>query len=178
MLTSSLLKTILHVLMDENFEILNEATLQNEIAFKLKNQLSKNYTIQLERNINLHNKSIKAVKRDMDIFIKNNSGYQSCIEIKAPLGKSFQKRHINTMKDIAFLEVLKSEGYHDCFSIFISKHIGYKTHFQNKISANSLFRNGKNNFEIKNEYEIVWDIIHLKNSNGSIEPYYFFILEI
>lgn len=178
MITLALLNKILNELENENFQMLNEATLQNEIAFKLKNELSKDYTIQLERNINLQSHPNKLLKRDMDIFIKNDNAYQSCIEIKAPPGKSFHKRHTNTIKDIAFLEELKFKGFQNCFSLFVSKHAGYKQHFTNKITAESKYNDGKKDFKIMNNYVILWDSIHLINSNDSVEQYYYFILEV
>lgn len=175
MITTNLLKEILEELKDEDFEMLNEATLQNEIAFKLKNKLNKDFTIQLERNVNLQK---KALKRDMDVFIKNNSGYQCCIEIKAPPGRSFKKRHTNTVKDISFLEQLKLSGYQNCFSIFISKHKEYINHFSNNITATEKYNDGKKDFSVKNNYEIFWKEIYLINARGLKEPYYYFILEV
>lgn len=178
MVTIDLLKKILYELENENFEMLNEATLQNEIAFKLKNQLDKNFTIQLEKNINQKNHYNKLLKRDMDIFIKNDKDYQACIEIKAPPGKSLNKRHTNTIKDIAFLEELKLSGFNDCFSLFITKHDAYKKHFTNKINSESKFYDGKKDFKLKKNYEIKWETINLRNYDGLVESYIYFILEI
>lgn len=175
MITLDLLNNIIINLKKEDFEMLNEATLQNEIAFKLKNILGKDYTIQLERNVNIQP---KALKRHMDIYIKNDSDYQSCIEIKAPPGRSFKKRHTNTIKDICFLEELRLNRYKNCYSIFISKHEQYKVHFGDKIVPDKNYYDGKKNFSVKNNYEIIWRDIIMINPRGFKERYYYFILEV
>lgn len=169
MISKDQLYNILKQLSEENFELLNEANLQNEIAFRLKLISNNEYKVQLERNV-LHLlklKEKKLPKKHMDIYIDNMKGGKVCIEIKYPKGKSYQKRVNNTYLDFMFLKELKNNGFEKCFSIFISKHQKYENHLET-------FLSGIN----QSEYNLKWHCLRFNEPNQNSISHFFYILEI
>jgi len=106
---------------DQSIELYNEAGFQHELGFYLKQKLSDNYTIQLERNIEAIEGHKKFIKKELDIFIRHNKTNEKyCIEIKTPVNKQIPRIMQKSFQDIKFLEQLKSKGFKECFFIFLS----------------------------------------------------------
>jgi hypothetical protein len=105
---------------DDAFEIYNEAGLQHELGFYLKQHLGKSYKIQLERNIEAILGTKKGFeKKEIDIYITNGIA-KIAIELKVPINKQIPRRMELAFGDIRFLEQLKYEGFNECYFLFAS----------------------------------------------------------
>ena len=105
---------------DDAFEIYNEAGLQHELGFYLKQHLGKSYKIQLERNIEAILGTKKGFeKKEIDIYITNDKA-KIAIELKVPINKQIPRRMELAFSDVRFLEQLKSEGFNECHFLFAS----------------------------------------------------------
>ena len=110
----SFLEKLIHKFVEDakkkKIHLYNEAGLQFELAFYLKEKLEKkNYKIQLERNIGdvTNVDSTKFIKKEMDIFIQNKETEEKyCIELKLPNKGAYPRRMSQAFKDVKFLEEL------------------------------------------------------------------------
>ncbi|MFC2126734.1 hypothetical protein ACFLU5_18260 [Bacteroidota bacterium] len=128
-----LLESFMNSIQERSLDIYNEAALQYELAIYLREELkSKNYKIQLERNIKHFDlKRSDFVKQEMDIVIyKEQNSIKTekhVIELKAIIDQNIS-RPISVyqwIKDLEFIEQLSKEDF-TCYSIFISNNEGYK----------------------------------------------------
>jgi hypothetical protein len=105
----------------EEFELENEACLQFELGFYLREKFDQSkYKIQLEKNIGKLNTTGKQFgKKEMDIFIFNQSQSEKyCIELKVVQQGAIPQRMYEAYKDVQFLERLKEEGFNNCYLLF------------------------------------------------------------
>jgi hypothetical protein len=109
-----------------NIEIYNEIALQFELACYFRKSLGKEYKVQLERNITFLGMARgDFVKKEIDIVIFSDVRVLKdifVVELKAILN---QKRArpisvFNWIKDLKFLEQLKSAGVGNCYSLFLT----------------------------------------------------------
>lgn len=110
---------------EDSIELYNEAGLQYELAFYLKQQLGGEYLIQLERNINdiiTENCICKPIKKELDIYILHKeTGDKYCIELKVPNSYQIPRRMQLTFEDIQFLECLvEKDGFKNGYLLFTS----------------------------------------------------------
>jgi hypothetical protein len=105
----------------DSIEPYNEACVQYELAFLLKQQLGTEYKIQLEMNVHDVKDEdfiLKEVpeKKEMDIFLRNGiNRAKHCIELKVPKNGQYPEQMFSACKDIKFLEQLVSAGFKESF---------------------------------------------------------------
>ena len=164
---------------EKKIHLYNEAGLQFELAFYLKEKLEKKtYKIQLERNIGdvTNVDSTKFIKNEMDIFIqKKKTGEKYCIELKLPNKGAYPRRMSQAFKDVKFLEELNHLAKFSGGLLFFTtplkpfwsgKHNGKgvyncfrKAHMFEKLNSDEIpnFIKNKNVFEIKGCYSFKWE---------------------
>ena len=122
---------------DEEYELLNEASLQNELAFYLKQNYKKRFKkVQLERNVRTLGAEAngkKFIKKEMDIYLLTAGDKEILIELKFPPGKSYERRVFHTYKDVLFGEQLIDHlDFEEAYALFICPEGNgkkYKEHF-------------------------------------------------
>lgn len=120
MIEAHLKKFIEFVQQDPIVELYNEAGLQHELGFYLKQHLGSSYKIQLERNIEAIAGSKKGFyKKELDIYISNSKS-KIAIELKVPINKQIPRRMELAFEDVRFLEQLKANGFNECYFLFAS----------------------------------------------------------
>ena len=120
MLEDYLNNFIITIQKDNSLELYNEAGLQHELGFYLKQQLGKSYKIQLERNIEAILGTKKGFeKKEIDIYLTNGK-VKIAIELKVPINKQVPRRMELAFGDVRFLEQLKSKGFNECYFLFAS----------------------------------------------------------
>ena len=104
-----------------SIEIYNEFSIQFELAIFLRANLSKEYKIQLERNINYFglNKDL-FLKKEMDIVVFDSATKKKhCIEIKYPTNGQYPEQMFSMCKDIKLLEELVDAGFSDSYCLVV-----------------------------------------------------------
>jgi hypothetical protein len=94
-----------------NIEIYNEFSLQHELGIFLRKKLQ-GYRIQFERNVSYFTPDNKTIKKEIDITIFNEDKSEKyAIELKCPLNGQYPEQMYSFVKDIKFMEELKSRGF-------------------------------------------------------------------
>lgn len=120
MLKDHLNNFIKYLQQNTDVELYNEAGLQHELGFYLREHLPKEYKIQLERNIEaIIGTKQGFYKKEIDVFISNGKS-KMAIEIKVPINKQIPRRMELSFEDIRFLEQLKENGFDECYFLFTS----------------------------------------------------------
>lgn len=92
-------------------EIYNEFSLQHELGIFLRETIS-GYRIQFERNVSYFTTDTKTIKKEIDITIFNEEKSERyAIELKCPLNGQYPEQMYSFVKDIKFMEELKSRGF-------------------------------------------------------------------
>lgn len=92
-------------------EIYNEFSLQHELGIFLRERLL-GYKVQFERNVSYFTPDNKTIKKEIDITIFNeDKSERYAIELKCPLNGQYPEQMYSFMKDIKFMEELKSRGF-------------------------------------------------------------------
>ena len=107
---------------NEDIEIYNEFSLQHELGIYLRDNFNDCH-VQFERNIDYFDEYLineEPVKKEIDIVIFNKDK-SSChaIEIKYPQNKRYPLTMYDCIKDIKFMEQLKTAGFESTFCITI-----------------------------------------------------------
>jgi len=111
---------IIYIQQNPDFELYNEAGLQHELGFYLREHLPKGYKIQLERNIEaILGTKQGFCKKEIDLFITDGNS-KKAIELKMPINKQIPRRMELTFEDVRFLEQLKNNGFDECYLLFTS----------------------------------------------------------
>lgn len=98
-------------LKSNDIEIYNEFSLQHELGIFLRKKLP-DYRIQFERNVSNFTPDNKTIKKEIDITIFNEDKSEKyAIELKCPLNGQFPEQMYSFVKDIKFMEELKSRGF-------------------------------------------------------------------
>lgn len=110
-----------------SIEIYNEASVQHELAYLLRQRLGASYKVQLEKNIgyfNLYNKDDESFKKsEMDIVIFDPELKEKhCIELKYPLNGQFPIQMFKACEDIRFLEQLVLSGFDKSYFMMFAEH--------------------------------------------------------
>jgi len=179
----SFLEILIHKFVEDakkkKIHLYNEAGLQFELAFYLKEKLEKkNYKIQLERNIGdvTNVDSTKFIKKEMDIFIQNKETEEKyCIELKLPNKGAYPRRMSQAFEDVKFLEELKHHAEFSGGLLFFTTHLELfwsgkhngkgvyncfrKAHMFEKLNSDETpnFIKNKNVFEIEDFYSFEWE---------------------
>jgi hypothetical protein len=119
---SALIEKFMEQIVKENIELYNEDSVQYELAFFLRQNLKRDYRIQLERNINYFGLDKRRfLKKEMDIVIFNPKKLENhCIEIKFPTAGQHPEQMFSAIKDVKFLEQLVSNGFSESFFIMFA----------------------------------------------------------
>lgn len=110
---------------NNDLEIYNEFALQFELSFYLRQTLGKGVKIHLERNISYLGLQNDLVKKEIDILVLYDIAPLNnvvVVELKAIINQD-TTRPINIfdwVKDLKFLEQLKSAGVGKCYSLFVT----------------------------------------------------------
>lgn len=92
-------------------EIYNEFSLQHELGIFLRERLQ-GYRVQFERNVSYFTPDNKTIKKEIDITIFNEDKSEKyAIEHKCPLNGQYPEQMYSFVKDIKFMEELKSRGF-------------------------------------------------------------------
>ncbi len=127
---------------EKKIELYNEFSLQHELGIFLRNEL-KEYVVQFERNISFFRINKKLIKKEIDIVIyKKDMSEKYAIELKYPRNGQYPEQMYSFVKDITFMEQLKTEGFDATFSMVL---VDDKLFYEGKISSEiyDCFRGGK-----------------------------------
>lgn len=120
MLKAHIANFIKTIQQNADIKLYNEAGLQHELGFYLREYLPKENKIQLERNIEaIIGTKEGFYKTEIDLFITNGKE-KIAIELKVPINKQIPKRMELAFKDVRFLEQLKEIGFDECYFLFAS----------------------------------------------------------
>lgn len=107
-----------------SIEIYNEFSLQHELGIFLRNHFP-NYRIQFERNTKFFGIET-TTKHEIDIVIYNE--YEKmAIELKFPLNGQYPEQMFSFIKDICFMEELKTNGFTHTYCLCIIKDKNFYT---------------------------------------------------
>lgn len=100
---------------EENIEIYNEFSLQHELGIFLRNKIN-GYKVQFERNVSFFNEDPpKTIKKEIDICIYNKEKTEKyAIELKFPRNGQVPEQMYSFIKDIKFMEELRSQDFVFC----------------------------------------------------------------
>ncbi|HHW7507471.1 TPA: hypothetical protein ACU21B_001315 [Mannheimia haemolytica] len=107
---------------EENIEIYNEFSLQHELGIFLRSKIN-GYKVQFERNVsffkenppNFKKKPPKTIKKEIDICIYNKEKTEKyAIELKFPRNGQVPEQMYSFIKDIKFMEELRSQDFGFC----------------------------------------------------------------
>lgn len=105
--------------------IYNEFSLQHELGIYLRNYLKDSYKIEFERNINFFFTDVDKslfTKKEIDIVIYSKDKKEKyAIEIKHPLNGQYPEQMFSFIKDLKFLEELKTNGFTGTISLVLVK---------------------------------------------------------
>ena len=181
-----IIEIFLNNVKEKKIEIYNEFSLQFELGIFLRNEF-KEYKVEFERNVSLFNIS-DTVKHEIDIVVySEGNGKQEkyAIELKFPRNGQYPEQMYSFVKDIVFMEELKSAGFTNTYVLTIvdddkfykgNKETGIYQYFRDgKPIAGTILKptgksKGKLPLEIANSYKINW-----KNCGG-LEYYFLEIL--
>lgn len=117
---------------EKKIELYNEFSLQHELGIFLRNEL-KEYVVQFERNISFFRINKKLIKKEIDIVIyKKDMSEKYAIELKYPRNGQYPEQMYSFVKDIIFMEQLKTEGFDATFSMVL---VDDKLFYEGKISS-------------------------------------------
>ena len=159
---------------DNNIEIYNEFSLQFELGIFLRNRTElMNYKIQFERNISHFGVSGSIAKREIDLVIfSHDQSEKYAIELKFPKNGQVPEQMYCFVKDIVFVEQLKSSGFTDTYTLVVvddkkfyeGKSTGIYSYFRNtpKSIAGKIYKptgpnKGIKYLDVRNSYPIQWE---------------------
>lgn len=118
-----IIKDFIEEISQGNIEIYNEFSIQFELAIFLRNVLSLNFKIQLERNIDYFQLGKNQyLKKEMDIVIFDEYFHEKhCIEIKYPTNGQYPEQMFKICEDVAFIEQLVESGFKKSFSLVFAQ---------------------------------------------------------
>lgn len=160
-------------------ELYSEFGLQHELAIFIRNRYPK-LNVRLEYpTTKIFDNPKKLIKKEIDIFITKEKGYQYAIELKMPKKDcGTPKEMYNAIIDVKFLEELKLNGITKCFSLLFTQQTAFwsaprgKMHIYNIFNGEHVniqsiekshipkFLHTKGQIELKNNYQATWHKYH------------------
>ena len=150
-------------------EIYNEFSLQHELGIFLREQL-KDYKVQFERNTKSFNIS-NTIKHEIDIVVHNDNE-KYAIELKYPNNGQYPEQMYSFVKDINFMEQLKSYGFNGAYCLTMvkdknfysgNKKDGIYSYFRGSSMLSGTIKKptGKiaESIQLKNSYQINWEAL-------------------
>lgn len=148
--------------------VYNEFSLQHELGIFLRQQLGNNYQIQYERHVKRFYENTGTIKKEIDIVIFNDDE-KYAIELKFPRNKQVPETMFSFIKDIKFMEELKSLGFQATFCVclvdnkdfYLGQSQGIYQYFRQPnqpIQGMIQKPTGKKDecFELNSVYNIIW----------------------
>lgn len=148
-------------------EIYNEFSLQHEMGIFLRNRLPA-YKVQFERNAKFFG-IYHTIKHEIDIVVYNDHE-KYAIELKYPVNGQYPEQMFSFVKDICFMEELKTAGFTDTYCVTVvddknfyngARKDGIYAFFRSKecLTGSIIKPTGKKDcsIEIKNKYFINWE---------------------
>ena len=111
--------------------IYNEFSLQHALGAYLRNTLGNEYRIEFERNSEKCFGIPTATKHEIDIVIYNENERKCAIELKFPRNGQYPEQMFSFVKDIAFLEELKTKGKHPFEETYVITLVDDKNFYEN-----------------------------------------------
>lgn len=151
---SQLLKSFFENLKNEtNIDevVYNEFSLQHELGIFLRNQLNDNHLkVQFERNVAFFfGKEREFIKREIDIVIFDKEKSEKyAIEVKFPKNRQFPEQMYSFIKDIRFMEQLKSTepwGFTKTFAVCL---VDNKNFYQGNVFHGKIYKYFRNQPQI------------------------------
>ena len=154
-------------------EIYNEASLQFELGFFLRNSF-KDQKVHFERNVadpDILRRKKEFVKKEIDLVLFSSEGNQLdyAIELKFPDNGQYPEQMYGFCKDIRFLEQLKEAGFkHSVFFLIARCHLfwegplqdGIYSYFRRSVPIKgTIIKPTGNNIEsisLSGSYQIEW----------------------
>lgn len=113
-----LLYEFMDMLENAQVEVYNEFSLQHELGIFLRGKLS-DYKVQFERNAKFFGIS-GTLKHEIDIVVYNDTE-KYAIELKYPVNGQYPEQMYSFVKDIAFMEQLKNNGFDATYCLTMVK---------------------------------------------------------
>ena len=116
-----IIEKFLNNVKEKKIEIYNEFSLQFELGIFLRNEF-KEYKVEFERNASFFGISRHTVKHEIDIVVYsegNDKQEKYAIELKFPRNGQYPEQMYSFVKDIVFMEELKSAGFTNTFVLTI-----------------------------------------------------------
>jgi len=161
-----LMRDFIHLVEIGQVEIYNEFSLQHELGIYLRTKIN-NYKIQFERNTKFF-RIYGTIKREIDIVVYNDNE-KYAIELKYPLNGQYPEQMFCFVKDIKFMEEIKSQGFNATYCLTIVQNRNFYSGrkidgiyllFRKKGLINGVINKptGKKDeqINIKGKYEIDW----------------------
>ncbi|NLC40467.1 MAG: hypothetical protein GX763_06075 [Clostridiaceae bacterium] len=155
-----------------NIELYNEFSLQHELGIYLRNILP-GYRVQFERNVSYFADVKNTIKKEIDISIFSPDIKEKyAIELKFPLNGQYPEQLYSFVKDIKFMEQVKTLGFLHTYCIslvadrpfyFGNNNHGIYAYFREKhVISGRIYKptgSGKNidYIEVDGEYPFVWE---------------------
>ena len=107
-----LLREFMQLVASGQVEVYNEFSFQHELGIFLRNRLTE-YKVEFERNTKFF--GIDGLKKhEIDIVVYNKIS-KFAIELKYPQNGQYPEQMFSFVKDIAFMEQLKNNGFKNCY---------------------------------------------------------------
>nr|WP_263327025.1 hypothetical protein [Neobacillus sp. Marseille-Q6967] len=112
------IKKFFNKIENHSIEIYNEFSLQHELGVFLRNEISKPYKVEFERNVRFFNDGVKCVKSEIDIVIYHPDMEEKyAIELKFPKNGQHPESMFSFVKDIKFMEQVKQIGFTNTYAV-------------------------------------------------------------
>lgn len=128
---------------NNGIEIYNEFSLQFELGIFLRSRRElTNYKIQFERNVSYFGVSGSTAKHEIDITIfSDDQSEKYAIEVKFPKNGQVPEQMYSFIKDIVFMEQLKSSGFTDTYTLTV---VNDKNFYQGKSTGKDIYQYFRN----------------------------------
>ena len=161
-----LLYEFMEMVESKQIEVYNEFSLQHELGIFLREHLP-NYKVQFERNTKFF-KIFETIKHEIDIVIYNDLEHFA-VELKYPVNGQYPEQMYSFIKDIIFMEQLKSNGFNStyCLTMVNDKNFysgkktnGIYSYFRNNDLLSGMIKKPTGNSDefvvLENKYKIEW----------------------
>ena len=175
-----LLYEFMEMVESKQIEVYNEFSLQHELGVFLREHLP-NHKVQFERNTKFF-KIFETIKHEIDIVIYNDLE-RFAVELKYPVNGQYPEQMYSFIKDIIFMEQLKSNGFNStyCLTMVNDKNFysgkktnGIYSYFRNNDLLSGMIKKPTGNSDefvvLENKYKIEW--------TGKTEDIKYYILAI
>lgn len=171
MIKNALQQFINYIQEGVDIELYNEAGLQHELAWYLRNKIGGKFTIKLEYPTNKVGISKKLVKKEMDIYlVEKTTNKKYCIELKTPVNLQIPKIMYNAIADVMFLsQLVNGEGFDGGYLLFATHNNDFWKIKKEQLEIYKMFRGSVNIQTLTVEHIPKF----IKKDYGRINPFMF-----